>query len=397
MKKYLIMKKFIILMCLAGILSSCAKVEFNADKVSSTSEKREITFSTNATATRSVVSGSSFTTGYFGVYGRVESGTYVASAGYLIDNGKFNASGANAGKAAEGTYYWPKSDNNTNVNVDFVAIYPYDGLTYSRTNDDVTVTLDSDEVGSESSIDVLYAVAHNQHHQVVGTNNSSEPAHASVPLTFKHALSLVEFQGKYATGNNISAVTVKKIEFLQNDGSTAWAIVKDGTLVFDMTDIESSTSDVSPYVPDFTLGSTTVNNLNFGDDVALTSSYSTISSSILVPQTVPAKVRITFDITIQNTTGEAITFAGRQVTKIINTGSDMSTGSAHAYNVASWASGHHYIYRYNITAEDVDFTITVDNWSAPSGWQVWDHDAYAYVERFFVKASTLMGVNSKIA
>lgn len=382
------MKNLIItILSIASIFVSCAKVDDLSIKTSS-QDKAEITFNTTTAATKAIVD-TGFKDGtYFGVYGRVEAGSAVVSAKYAIDNGKYYAGGTNAGKPAEGAYYWPKSDNNSSVKVDFVAIYPYDNTAaiYSRAGDNVTITLDADELTPDSSVDILYAVKHNQNHQVVGTGNNSQPAHYSVPLTFKHALSQIVFEGKYATGNNISSVTVKRIEFLDGSGNPA-EIIKDGTIVFDMTSIEAST-DVSggTYAPVVNIGTTKTTSLNFGDNKPLTTSYEALSTAVLVPQAVPAKVRITFDITIQNSTGEAITYTGRQVTKTITSGSDMSDGTAHPYSLTNWVAGHKYIYRYNITAEGIDFTIAIDNWSTPQGWQVWDHDTYAYAEHFFDKA-----------
>ena len=110
----------------------------------------------------------------------------------------------------------------------------------------------------------------------------------------------------------------------------------------------------------------------------------------MVPQAVPNKVRITYNITIKNTNGEKVEFTGRQVVKEINTGSDMTNNTPRNY-VSNWYSGKHYVYRYYITAEAIEFTVTVDDWDLPDGWQIWDHDVASYVDRFFEKASTIMG------
>jgi len=383
------MKKILFtLLTILMVIVSCAKIDIVPDTYNSRNENVEIVFGAHAgkgLMTRAVINGDTLPDGSeFGVYSYYAAGTNHL----LIDNGHYAVNKDTARATGGEKYYWPKSDNNnvTKDSIDFLAIYPYSTTDYSRSGNTVTITLNASTTDSTSTKDVLYAIADNQYHQTVGTYNNTTPNKYYVPLTFKHALTLVEFQGKHAGAtNNIDTITVTEIAFLNSDG-TAYAIYTGGSISFDISKITATTK------PDTTFtGGTTNNTLNFANNCGLTSSkYTTISKAIMVPQAVPNKVRITYNITIKNTNGEKVEFTGRQVVKEINTGSDMTNNTPRNY-VSNWYSGKHYVYRYYITAEAIEFTVTVDDWDLPDGWQIWDHDVASYVDRFFEKASTIMG------
>ena len=363
---------------------SCAKIDVVRD-IQIPQNDVEIVFNTHAgndMMTKAIIETRTMPdNSEFGVYAYVREST--TNKYYLIDKGHYKVTSNIAAATGDEKYYWPKSDNNTTYNVDFLAIYPYTA-TYSRTNNTVNVTLSASTVGTES-VDVLYAIANGEHHQEVNKLDNSAPDKYRPDLSFKHALSLIEFKGKHAgSTNNITSVTVTNIEFLDGNNA-AYPIITSGTLLF---------TENTGWIADTThvTGNTTNNTLNFGNNVNLSDSYTTISKSILVPQLVPNRVRITYDITIGNSTGEAITFTGRQVVKTINTGSDMTDNTPRNY-VTNWYSGKHYVYKYYITVEAIEFDVEVEDWTTPNGWQIWDHDVASYVDRFFDKASTMQAQN----
>ena len=86
--------------------------------------------------------------------------------------------------------------------------------------------------------------------------------------------------------------------------------------------------------------------------------YSVISDALVVPQAVPASITITFNLKIQNDTGDEIYYVGRQVTKTINTGTDMATPSAHSY-VSTYQASHKYVYKILVTVDGIDFNVSV--------------------------------------
>ena len=394
-------KLFAIFIAAILLFVGCAKIEDMSIK-NANDEKIEISFDLgkNAVApkTRAIVTGTSFTEGNFGVYGYVKQNADLGdgtSGKFLMKKAKYSAT---TGSAVEGTYYWPQSDNNTTFDFNFVAIYPYEKTPADVNGSNQLVVDVTADPTSDKFNDILYAVASLENHQVVGTYDNTDPTKHKPVLTFRHALSFIEFQGAIKAGNNITAVNIQKIEFLSATDGTKAGINTTNTLTFDIPNISTNTTSNPKYVPSYGTAATPVNTLNFAENVSglplNTSSYKILDSVIFVPQTTPAYVRITFDITIANTTGETIVYKGRQVTKAISDGStDMAT-TPNTYE--NWAAGYKYVYRWCISAEGVDFTISVDNWTKNS-FQVWDHDATAYVEHFFDKASTQMVPSLAIA
>ena len=391
MKKMMIMFVSLILV----FFCSCAKVDDMREP--NLTQESEVVFNSapvsNNAPTKGLLKSPVHTKGdmteNFGVFGYVHPDTYV-SGGYLMKNAEYVVS---TGLAANGAkYYWPKADNLSDIKVNFVALYPYSTTAYALdANDTVTYSLATTTLDSVSSVDVLWATRY----QVSPVNRAFPQANDSndaVSLHFKHALSLVEFWAKKADGQNITKVEVTKVEFL--DGSDAAAeIHTDGTLKIYAK--KNDAANEAAYVPTFALGSTTVNNFNFAvnnvkDSLLGGASWAypanALSSAIIIPQAVPAKVKITFNITITNGT-DAIVYSGRTVTRTINTG---TSENSQTY-VANWESGKRYIYRFYISADDVQFDVTVDDWTDGNSnpFDVWDHNETAYVERFFDKASTM--------
>jgi hypothetical protein len=369
-------KLFAILFALVMLSAGCAKIEDSALK-NEKLERREIVFKTSTTATKAIVNGTAMVDN-FGVYGYV-TGAGVQSAAYAMSNAKYLPAGT---PADGGKYYWPKSDNPENVNVLFTA---YSQYVASPSFSDGTLTLSIPTL-TQALIDtpadfndVLYAQT-NANHQ------DAEVAHASVPLHFKHALSWIEFQGKVDDNTTITEVEITSIKF--NGGG----LYTTGSLVLDTKSLMTSPAVSGQATQNAALdfGTSTTKTLT-GDDLNK-SSYSVISDALVVPQAVPASVTITFNIKIQNTTGNEVYYVGRTITRTINTGNDAND---HAY-VANFEAGKKYIYKVFVTVDGIDFTVDVIDWTSDT-FQVWDHNATAYVEHFFDKASTQMGLSLAIA
>lgn len=375
------MKKiFTIILAAILLLAGCTKINDMSIR-NDNSDRVEITFKVNdIETTKAIVTGTSMVDN-FGVYGYV-SGAGVETTGYAMANAEYEESGL---PANDGKYYWPKSDNPGNVNVLFTAYSQY-VASPSFSNGTLTLSVptltqalidDPDDFN-----DILYA-------QVNANPQDATVAHTSVPLHFKHALSWIEFQGKVDDNTTITEVEITSIKF--NGGG----LYTTGNLVLDTKNLVAS-----PAVS----GQATQNAaLNFATSTAKTltggdlnkSSYSVISDALIVPQAVPASVTITFNVKIQNTTGDVINYVGRTITRTINSGTDATDSTPVSY-ASDYEAAHKYVYRILVTVDGIDFEVDVLDWSS-SQYQVWDHDATAYVEHFFDKASTQMGPSLAIA
>ena len=339
-----------------------------------TQKNDEIRFSNELVtkANTGIVDGTSFLYDDFGVYGYVSDGDAVVgtevTSGYIFKNAKYIESTSVAGTwvpDAGAKYYWPKADNKDDINVNFVAYTPH-VASPSWASDVLTISLDGTGI-DDSCVDYLYATKTNVH-----------PTNLAVPLTFSHALAWIEFQAKKDA--SVARVDITKIELSSK-------LYGKSTLAINTKTCAVTPGAASDVMADF---------VNFAqrNNTNLTTSYAILSDMLVVPQNVPTQVTITFDITIQNASeGESILYKGRQITKTINAGNDMND---QAYQ-ATFASGKKYVYRIYVTADEIIFSADVDNWDAYNPFQVWDHDATAYVEHFFGKASTQMEQRLAIA
>ena len=394
------MKKILFtLLTILMVIVSCAKIDIVSDTQNSHNENMEIVFSAqagNGLMTKAIVDGTTLPdASNFGVYGFTSASTNpTVSSGLIIKNGKYLVNGTSASATDNESYFWPKADNVNDIKVNFFAYHPYDATKVSiDANKVVTYNIAASELNSTNAVDFLYATRY-QVSPVVTANANAVDVIAPVDLTFKHALSLIEFQGKKAADQNITNVNVTAIEFLNNDGSTLATIKTSGTMTLD---IDATYANEAAFVPtfDYTNASTS-NSLNFAVNSAKSnisdSQFDVLSRTVLVPQTVPAQVRITFDIQISNGNGtDAITYSGRTVTRTINTGTD-ENGTSY---VSSWESGKKYIYKYYISVDEIEFTVNVVDWTEDTEhiFQIWDHTAQAYYDRFFDKASTMQAQN----
>ena len=202
------MKKFIFVLGLIASLLSCNKLE-----TLNTYEAKEIVFSNNlkktpeVPITRAIVHGTSLSSN-FGVYGYVKPTDDVTTGGYIMKNGEYKPDGTSDIK-----YYWPKAGNNDDINVKFVAYYPFEPNSSSKiemVGDDFVYHITTNSVLTEDKAnDVLWAIANNQHPTLINTPGALD-SNNDVTLTFEHALALVQFQAKMspldANSNGITAV-----------------------------------------------------------------------------------------------------------------------------------------------------------------------------------------------
>ena len=357
------MKRFLLLsLVLVGVVSCEKLANFENDKA--IVFKNSVSQKIMTKANKGIIENNTFSYDDFGVYGYVEEGA-LTNGGYLAKNAKYVKSGDIWVPADGKNYYWPKADNVSDINVNFVAYTPH--VSNDSFNDDeVIIPIVATEM-NEDCVDVLYA-----HKEDV--NPTGEP----VELRFNHALSWIEFKGKYA--KNVKSVTITSIEFSS-------ALKGKANMVLGVKDFSQSIDDLSYDITP-----------NFGDNIALTahddgtgeSDYQILSDMLVIPQDVPDSVKITFNITIENATGDEIYYNGRTITRVVNDGPDANKQNDSATGrdfVSEFEGGKKYVYRIYVTADEITFDVDVDVWDEENPFQIWDHNATAYVERFFGKAS----------
>jgi hypothetical protein len=80
---------------------------------------------------------------------------------------------------------------------------------------------------------------------------------------------------------------------------------------------------------------------------------------------------MTYNIKLKYADG-LIEYQDRTVTKKINAGLDDRQTGAVTFP-SNWLSGYKYIYKYFITADEIKFIVTVQDWRVDqSYYQVWD-------------------------
>lgn len=305
-----------------------------------TPPKYEVAFN-NPNITKTVVEGNVLPSN-FGVYGYIKESTNV-TAGYIMRNAEYKPDGTSDTK-----YYWPHADNTNDINARFVAYFPYNGSN-TLSGDNFIYNISATGTTATTSTDVLYAITNNAH-PIRNNRTNAIDTTARVGLTFHHALSLLQFQARKA--DYVSSVTITSIAFDSE-------LVTDGTLTIN-TKNDDLTASVVP--------GTNTAIMNFAaQNTTLTDSYQILSNAIVVPQDIPSNVTITFNITLENTGGDSITYTGRTITASL-TGNDDNNK---AYT--NWLAGHKYVYRIYVTADDVRFDVSVDGWTV-DWWQIWDHD-----------------------
>lgn len=113
---------------------------------------------------------------------------------------------------------------------------------------------------------------------------------------------------------------------------------------------------------------TTLNYVKTQVDTIFTNDHIILGNSLVVPQPVPEKITVVFDICIANPGGDDVVFTDRKITRTINTGKDM----VDVDYVASWIASNKYIYNFKFDGDTLDFSTSV------LGWTVDDHDYHVW-------------------
>ena len=262
-------KLFFAFISAALVICSCAKINDVSVEDYSQSQSKESVFKTGShfgVSTRAIVGGTSMED-HFGAYGYVLPGDHT-DGGYILKNAEYDE----AGDAANGAhYYWPKSDNNTNIGIIFTAYSQYDSnVAYDDATGNITITvptLTQALINDPSDFDdILWAQTDTVNHQ------NSLADHARVPLNFRHALSWLQFNAEVATNPSIKAVKIQSVKFGQFSEGQEYQPAVPGTpyqpavpAVMDTTDTwfnlrRSSNVDGSPTKTSTDGGSTYVDN-----------------------------------------------------------------------------------------------------------------------------------------
>ena len=209
------------------MLCSCAKID-DITVRTGFQENAEIVFKPGShrnVATKSIVEGTTMVD-HFGAYGYVFPGTYTTDGGYLMKNAEYDENG---NVADGGHYYWPKSDNNTTIDVLFTAYSQFDSNTVFNADSTITVSvpaLTQALVDDPSNFDdVLWAQTLTHRHQ----SASADSTHYRVNLNFKHALSWLQFRAEVANNASIKWVKIDTVKFGAWEDAQAYVPAVPGT------------------------------------------------------------------------------------------------------------------------------------------------------------------------
>lgn len=248
--------------------------------------------------------------------------------------------------------YWPSNEENT---ISFWAYYPYTAYRTDNTNplkfyeSDGTTDYSSSSTGLPvvkytvpSDPDDQYDILFDTFDNTDKTYLNCTPTHGVVPLTFKHALSWVEFQIIEGTGAKINSMEITDLYWsgtCADPSSISWT---------DLDDLD-----------DYSIA-----------DVVVSSS--TICSMLMIPQELnltgqEPKLTINYDITFassdpnhpdpivyKNNTGSVYLKDAKNYTGTDDIG------------VYVWQPGYHYTYKIRAGFERIEFeevVVSTDDWS----------------------------------
>lgn len=141
----------------------------------------------------------------------------------------------------------------------------------------------------------------------------------------------------------------------------------DGTLCLPTKDTLTTT----PLVVYGTQKDTTLNYVKAQVDTIFTNDHIILGNSLVVPQPVPEKITVVFDICIVNPTGDEVVFTDRKITRTINAGKDADEDATY---VASWGASNKYIYNFRFDGDILDFSVLVSSWTLNgTEYHVWDY------------------------
>lgn len=116
---------------------------------------------------------------------------------------------------------------------------------------------------------------------------------------------------------------------------------------------------------------TTLNYVSAQVDTLFTNDNEILGNALVIPQAVPEKITIVFDICIANPSGDDVVFTDRKITRVINTGKDADQDVDYT---ASWLASNKYIYNFRFDGDVLDFTVSVAGWSLGNNeYHVWDY------------------------
>lgn len=241
--------------------------------------------------------------------------------------------------------YWPANEENT---LSFWAYYPYSAYNTGNTgalklysNAACTAAYTSNSTGlpyakytvpmdPDAQVDLLFDSFANTDRTY--WNCSSTPG--TIPFTFRHALSWVEFQIIEGTGAVINSMTVSDLYWsgvCENPTTRSW----------------TSLGDLAPYsISDITVSS------------------STICSMLLMPQDLTVQdpqLTINYDINFDSSDPghpDPIQFKGNSGSVYLKDARN-SDDSASA-GITAWEPGHHYIYKIKAGFERIEFEEVID-------------------------------------
>lgn len=305
------MKKFYVFAAVAiAVLASCTKSEVVYNQGQQEIGFRQFTGAMTKADPSTTALPKETSMGVFSYLSGTET-EYFKNAEFACKSGATKWSGKTA-------YYWPLQDN-----LDFVLYAPYqsEGVTYthsSTSSNILTVTIDN----SNTQTDYLYGKKFYA--------NTKKPATPSdgVPVVLKHALSKVTIAAKANAANAASIFTVSSIKLLETTQEGSYTVTY------------STTGD------DFT-------SLVTGSAEAAKKDLEYVSSAW----------NLTGDFTEDNTASKLVVPSAQ--TKIVLTykmkGSETPL-TATVNLTGTWDTGKHYTYNLTLTADEILFVPTVQDW-----------------------------------
>lgn len=413
------MKKIFLAILSAMLLfAACGKEDIVNDS-NYLNDDVEIVFQSNfgtAPATKAIINNiADLDESEFNVFGYIHASDNpnIISGGIIMNNAtyKIKGEGTDPNKIYKATasdgksYFWPKSDVN-DIKANFVALYPTGSAALNSNEITYTIKANSTPVKaanltSANNKDVLWATVYKVS-PVLNQYKQGRDTISPIALKFKHALSLLEFQANVLGDNNILKVEIEKIELLDANGNLA-KLDNEGTLKINLNDNTKGDNTLysETYVPTTNIISdddskkVTISNFVIaganevnmfgeycGEQVIPQAKATVLSNTIVLPQSVPQSVRLTFNIFIKNgDNGDEVKYYGRTVTRSIRAD---GTNPGNGYNGQdetgkiyknTWEAGNKYIYRFIIGADDIEFTVTVDDWVVTNNdFLVWDKE-----------------------
>ncbi len=347
------------------LFASCSKVE-TVESVNA-GEPVPMLFSSYTPKPVSKVDSGSFVDGTslpdnssFGVFafyqeGDVEGGVTAAWAGgswspnFMFDE-EVEYDGTDYTYAPE--RYWPSNVENT---ISFWAYYPYTAYRTDNTNplkfyeSDGTTDYSSSSTGLPvvkykvpDNPDDQYDILFDSFDNIDKTYLNCTPTHGVVPLTFKHALSWVEFQIIEGTGAKINSMEITDLYWsgtCADPSSISW------------TDLD----DLDDY---------SISNVDL-----LTS---TICSMLMIPQELnltgqEPKLTINYDITFASSDpGHPDPIVYKNNSGSVYLKDAKNYADTDYIGVYSWQPGYHYTYKIRAGFERIEFeevVVSADDWS----------------------------------